>query len=72
MKNAANTSVIHWGGRLLALFEAAQPIAMDLYSLQTLGPDLLGGHVKAGASFDFGKTINKATCEALWQVEKQG
>ena len=54
MKNAANTNVIHWRGRLLALFESAQPIAMDPYSLKTLGPDLLGGSVKAGASFDFG------------------
>lgn len=54
MKNAANTNVIHWRGRLLALFESAQPVAMDPYSLKTLGPDLLGGSVKAGASFDFG------------------
>lgn len=58
MKNAANTNVIHWGGRLLALFESAQPIAMDPYSLKTLGPDLLGGSVKAGASFDFGPGAN--------------
>ncbi|KAL3150931.1 hypothetical protein ABBQ32_000680 [Trebouxia sp. C0010 RCD-2024] len=58
MKNAANTNVIHWGGRLLALFESAQPIAMDPYSLKTLGPDLLGGSVKAGASFDFGPRAN--------------
>ncbi len=61
MKNAANTSIVHWGGRLLALFEAAQPVAMDPYSLQTLGPDLLGGSVKPGAAFHFGKISNRLT-----------
>ena len=65
MKNSANTSIVHWGGRLLALFEAAQPIAMDPYSLETLGPDLLGGNVKAGASFDFGKAVNGLTGKTL-------
>ena len=59
MKNAANTSIVYWGGRLLALFEAAQPIAMDPYTLQTLGPDLLGGLIRPGASFDFGKVANR-------------
>lgn len=42
VKNAANTNVIHWRGRLLALFESAQPIAMDPYSLKTLGRICLG------------------------------
>lgn len=67
MKNAANTNVIHWRGRLLALFESAQPVAMDPYSLKTLGPDLLGGSVKAGASFDFGPSANAVagTCLPL-------
>ena len=59
VKNAANTSIVHWGGRLLALFEAAQPVAMDPYTLETLGVDLLGGNVKAGASFNLGKAANK-------------
>ena len=59
MKNAANTNVIYFEGRLLALFEAAQPIAMNPYSLKTLGPDLLGGNIKAGASFDFGQPGNR-------------
>lgn len=72
MKNAANTNVIHWRGRLLALFESAQPIAMDPYSLKTLGPELLGGSVKAGASFDFGPAngmagIPFATPKLAWQ-----
>ena len=63
MKNAANTSIVLWGGRLLALFEAAQPTAMDPTTLQTLGPDLLGGTVKPGASFHFGKVANRLSGE---------
>ncbi len=61
MKNAANTSIILWAGRLLALFEAGQPVAMDPFTLETLGTDLLGGNVKAGAAFDFGKITNALT-----------
>ncbi|KAL0053616.1 hypothetical protein WJX82_008309 [Trebouxia sp. C0006] len=67
MKNAANTSIVLWGGRLLALFEAAQPIAMDPNTLQTLGPDLLGGTVKPGASFHFGKVANRLS-EGLFRA----
>ncbi|DBA91504.1 TPA: hypothetical protein ACH3X1_003130 [Trebouxia sp. C0004] len=67
MKNAANTSIVLWGGRLLALFEAAQPIAMDPTTLQTLGPDLLGGTVKPGASFHFGKVANRLS-EGLFRA----
>ena len=66
MKNAANTNVIYFEGRLLALFEAAQPIAMNPYSLKTLGPDLLGANIKTGASFDFGQTGNRLAGTALF------
>ena len=65
MKNAANTNVIYFQGRLLALFEAAQPVAMNPYSLKTLGPDLLGGNIKPGASFDFGRPGNRLAGTAL-------
>ena len=61
MKNAANTSIHLWGGRLLALFEAGQPYAMDPYTLETLGTDLLGGAVRPGAAFDFGSVTNSLT-----------
>lgn len=36
-KNAANTSVVRHGGRLLALWEGGQPHALDAESLSTLG-----------------------------------
>jgi all-trans-8'-apo-beta-carotenal 15,15'-oxygenase len=42
-KNAANTSVVWHGGRLLALWEAGQPHALDSTSLATLGRFDFGG-----------------------------
>ncbi|MDJ0675219.1 MAG: carotenoid oxygenase family protein [Calothrix sp. MO_167.B42] len=43
VKNAANTSVLALPDRLLALWEGAEPHALDLQSLETLGLDNLGG-----------------------------
>ena len=40
--NAANTSVIAAGGRLLALWEAGSAIAVDPDTLATLGPEVFG------------------------------
>jgi all-trans-8'-apo-beta-carotenal 15,15'-oxygenase len=39
IKNAANTSVIWHGGRLLALWEGGPPHRLDPHSLDTLGPE---------------------------------
>lgn len=53
MKNVANTGVLHWGGRLLCLWEGGQPYELDPRTLKTLGPfDLLrlGGDRGAEAS----------------------
>ena len=36
---------------------------MDPHTLETLGVDLLGGNVKAGASFNLGKAVNKLSGE---------
>ena len=44
-KNVANTSVIAVTDRLLALWEAGQPHALDLQTLATIGLDDLGGLV---------------------------
>lgn len=38
LPNAANTNVIVHAGKLLALWEAGPPYALDPYSLETLGP----------------------------------
>ncbi|EIE20486.1 carotenoid oxygenase [Coccomyxa subellipsoidea C-169] len=45
LKNPANTNVVEWGNRLLALWEAGPPYALDPWSLDTLrgSPDLLDG-----------------------------
>lgn len=51
LKNIANTQVIHWGGRLLALWEAAEPHGLDARTLETLGIDYLDGILKPGDAF---------------------
>ncbi len=50
-KNIANTNVIYWGNKLLALWEAAEPHRLDPYTLETLGIDYLDGILQPGDSF---------------------
>lgn len=51
LKNIANTNVIYWGGKLLALWEAAEPHQLDPKTLETLGLDSLEGVLKPGEAF---------------------
>ncbi|MEL7035979.1 MAG: carotenoid oxygenase family protein [Cyanobacteria bacterium J06592_8] len=51
LKNIANTQVIYWGGKLLALWEAAEPHQLDPHTLETLGIDDLDGILKPGDAF---------------------
>ncbi len=51
LKNIANTHVIYWGGKLLALWEAAEPHRLDPQTLDTLGIDYLDGLLKPGDAF---------------------
>ena len=51
LKNIANTNVIYWGGKLLALWEAAPPYRLDPGNLATLGLDHLGGILAPGQPF---------------------
>jgi all-trans-8'-apo-beta-carotenal 15,15'-oxygenase len=51
LKNIANTHVVYWGDRLLALWEAAQPHRLDPYTLDTTGLDDLDGLLKPGQAF---------------------
>lgn len=51
LKNIANTQVIYWGGKLLALWEAAEPHRLDPHSLETLGLDYLDGGLEPGSAF---------------------
>lgn len=50
IKNIANTNVIYWGGKLLALWEAAEPYRLDPKTLETLGIERLNGVLNAGDS----------------------
>ncbi|MEB3335880.1 MAG: carotenoid oxygenase family protein [Leptolyngbyaceae bacterium] len=51
LKNIANTQVIYWGGKLLALWEAAEPHRLDPHTLETQGIDLLDGVLQPGSPF---------------------
>ncbi len=50
-KNIANTNVIYWGGKLLALWEGAEPHKLDPYTLETLGKEYFDGILSEGEAF---------------------
>ncbi|MBW4543220.1 MAG: carotenoid oxygenase family protein [Symplocastrum torsivum CPER-KK1] len=50
-KNIANTNIIYWGGKLLALWEAAEPHGLNPKTLETLGKDYLDGVLEEGNAF---------------------
>ena len=51
LKNIANTNVVRLGDQLLALWEAAEPHALDPLSLETRGLSRLDGVLKKGEAF---------------------
>lgn len=51
LKNIANTNVIYWGNKLLALWEAAEPYCLDPKTLETIGIDYLDGILQSGDAF---------------------
>lgn len=51
LKNIANTHVVYWGGKLLALWEAAEPHRLNPTTLETIGLDTLDGLLKKGDAF---------------------
>ncbi|MDF5715769.1 MAG: carotenoid oxygenase family protein [Rhizonema sp. NSF051] len=51
LKNIANTNVIYLGGKLLALWEAAEPYRLDPYTLETLGKEHFNGVLSEGEAF---------------------
>jgi len=48
LKNIANTNVIYWGNKLLALWEGSKPHRLDPNTLETLGIDDLDGILQPG------------------------
>ena len=51
LKNIANTQVIYWGGKLLALWEAAEPHRLNPATLETIGLENFDGKLKRGGAF---------------------
>ncbi len=51
LKNIANTNVIYWGDKLLALWEAAEPHSLNPHTLETIGIDYLDGILQPGDAF---------------------
>jgi all-trans-8'-apo-beta-carotenal 15,15'-oxygenase len=62
LKNIANTNILPWGGKLLALWEAAEPHRLDPHTLETLGLDDLDGTLRPGDAFSAHPRIDP-TCE---------
>lgn len=51
LKNIANTHVVYWGSKLLALWEAAEPHRLDPSTLETLELDNLDGVLEPEGAF---------------------
>ncbi|OLQ14618.1 Apocarotenoid-15,15'-oxygenase [Symbiodinium microadriaticum] len=51
VKNLANTNVMHWAGRLFALWEGGKPMELDPLSVATLGQGSFAGALKSEDNF---------------------
>lgn len=51
LKNIANTQIIYWGGKLLALWEAAIPHRLNPRTLETLGTETFDGVLRKRSFF---------------------
>ncbi|MBD2665057.1 retinal pigment epithelial membrane protein [Richelia sinica FACHB-800] len=51
IKHIANTNVIYWGKKLLALWEASEPYRLDPHTLETTGNEYFHGVLAAGEAF---------------------
>jgi all-trans-8'-apo-beta-carotenal 15,15'-oxygenase len=67
IKNIANTNVIYWGKKLLALWEAAEPYSLNPQTLETLGNEYFDGVLSKKEAFSahpkidpHGKLVNFA------------
>jgi carotenoid cleavage dioxygenase-like enzyme len=85
VKNAANTSVLAFPDRLLALWEGGHPHALDLETLETQGLDDLDGlpplqpfsaHPKrdpiTGDIYNFGVSFGKGAILNLYRIDAKG
>ncbi len=60
-KNIANTNVIYWGDRLLALWEAGLPHELNPETLETIGPSTMGNLLKPGDPWSAHPRIDPGT-----------
>ncbi|MGK7919146.1 MAG: carotenoid oxygenase family protein [Trichodesmium sp.] len=59
VKNCANTGILYWGNKLLALWEPGQPHRLNPQNLETIGIDDLDGILQAGQAFSAHPRIEK-------------
>ena len=64
-KSSANINVVSHGGKLLALWEAGRPWALDPVTLETVGEDDLGGVLAPGQAISAHPKLDRATGE-MW------
>ncbi|MFM6183210.1 MAG: carotenoid oxygenase family protein [Dolichospermum sp.] len=85
IKHIANTNVIYWGGKLLALWEAAEPYLLNPQTLETLGNEYFDGGLAKKEAFSahpkidpHGKLVNFAikpgltTTITIFELNSQG
>ncbi|MGL5509449.1 MAG: carotenoid oxygenase family protein, partial [Microcoleaceae cyanobacterium] len=58
-KHIANTNVIYWAGKLLALWEGSEPYSLQPKTLETNGIEYLDGVLKPGQVFSAHPRIEK-------------
>lgn len=68
-RNVANTSIVPWGGRLLAGWEGGTPYALDPISLETLGEETFGGVLAKQATLAHMRHDAKAGCLVTCSVQ---
>lgn len=61
IKNIANTNIIYWGDKLLALWEGAQPYQLNPQNLDTIGLDDLDGILSKNDVFSAHPRIDPAS-----------
>ncbi len=83
-KNAANTNVLYWGKKLLAMWEGGKPHQLNPKTLATMGLDSLNGLLEPRKSFSahpkiIGNTLINFGVQGItnqeliiWELDKQG
>ena len=62
-KNIANTGILYWGDKLLALWEGGQPHSLNPQNLETIGIDDVDGILQPGQTFSAHPRIEKGKDE---------